>query len=117
MKAGHIKSGVQGVQVVQYLFQCILRKEEIVESFEITGQYNRKTGMCDVEQILRQCKSTFTREKITKVWEILPSLIKIMMEKGELAEEDYDCRGLSFSEVAGENQRMIQSLIVVGMFS
>jgi hypothetical protein len=105
MKAGHIKSGVQGVQVVQYLFQCTLRKDVIVESFEITGQYNRKTGMCDVEQILRQCKSKFTVEEITKVWEMLPFLMKIMMEKGELAEEDYDCLGLSFSEAAGKKSK------------
>jgi hypothetical protein len=105
MKTGHIKSGVQGVQVVQYLFQCTLRKDLIVDSFEITGQYNRKTGMCDVEQILRQCKSKFTQEEVTKVWEMLPTLISLMVEKGELAEEDYDCIGLSRNELNGKKSR------------
>jgi hypothetical protein len=105
MKAGHIKSGVQGVQVVQYLFQCTLRKDIIVDSFEITGQYNRKTGTCDVEQILRQCKSKFTQEEVAKVWEMMPSLMKIMIEKGELAEEDYDCLGWSENKEAGKKSR------------
>jgi hypothetical protein len=105
MIVGHIKSGVQGIQVVQYLFQCTLRKDMIVESFEITGQYNRKTGKCDVEQILKQCKSIFTVEEVTRIWELLPNLMERMMDKGELDEADYDCLGLSSSVVPGQKSK------------
>jgi transposase len=89
MKDGKAKAAVEGLQVVQYILQTTLRKDMIVNSFEIIGQYDAKTGKCDVERILRQCRTKFTQEQITKVWELLPSLCKKMMEKGELSEEDY----------------------------
>jgi hypothetical protein len=40
----HVKSCVEGLQVVQYILQTTLRKDIIVESFKITGQYDPKEG-------------------------------------------------------------------------
>ena len=66
-----------------------MRRDIIVQSFEIVGQYDRTTGGCNVEQVLRQCKTPFTTEEITKVWEHLPRLCNILKTKGEIQESDY----------------------------
>ena len=40
----HVKSCIEGLQVVQYNLQTTLRKDIIVESFKITGQYDPVTA-------------------------------------------------------------------------
>ena len=87
--AHHIKGIYEGVQTVQYIISTTTRRDIIVQSFEIVGQYDRKTGGCNVEQILRQCKTPFTTEEITKVWEHLPRLCNILKKKGEIPEIDF----------------------------
>lgn len=47
------------------------------------------TGGCNVEQVLRQCKTPFTTDEVTKVWEHLPRLCNILKTKGEISEKDY----------------------------
>ena len=66
-----------------------MRKDVITQSFEIVGEYDRTTGGCNVEQILKQCKTPFTVEEVTKVWEHLPRLCNILKSKGEIQEKDY----------------------------
>jgi hypothetical protein len=56
MPCHHVKSCIEGLQVVQYILQTTLRKDIIVESFKITGQYDPITAGCDVDRILGQCK-------------------------------------------------------------
>lgn len=85
----HIKGIYEGVQTVQYIISTTMRRDIIVQSFEIVGQYDRTTGGCNVEQVLRQCKTPFTTEEITKVWEHLPRLCNILKTKGEIQESDY----------------------------
>jgi hypothetical protein len=105
MKSHHIQSAINGIQVVQYILQTTLRKDMIVQSFEIIGQYNRSTGKCDVDRILGQCRTPFTTEEVQKVWEMLPTLSKLMMEKGELSEEDYQCLGFGDIDANGKKCR------------
>ena len=85
----HVKGIYEGVQTVQYIISTTMRRDIIVQSFEIVGQYDRVTGGCNVEQVLRQCKTPFTQEEVTKVWEHLPRLCRILKTKGEIAEKDY----------------------------
>ena len=85
----HVKGIYEGVQTVQYIISTTMRKDTITQSFEIVGQYDRKTGGCNVEQVLKQCKTPFTTEEVTKVWEHLPRLCNILKTKGEIQEKDY----------------------------
>ena len=71
-----------------------MRRDIIVQSFEIVGQYDRVTGSCTVEKILGQCKTPSTTEEVTKVWEHLPRLCLILKTKGEIAEKDYAPLGI-----------------------
>ena len=89
LPAHHIKGIYEGVQTVQYIISTTMRRDIIVQSFEIVGQYDRVTGGCNVEKILSQCKTPFTTEEVTKVWEHLPRLCRILKTKGEIAEKDY----------------------------
>ena len=74
---------------MQYNISATRRKDIITQSFEIVGQYDRITEGCNVEQILRQCKTPFTTEEVNKVWEHLPRLCGILKSKGEIQEKDY----------------------------
>ena len=63
--AHHIKGIYEGLQTVQYIISTTMRRDIIVRSFEIVGQYDRVTGGCNVEQVLRQCKTPFTTDEVT----------------------------------------------------
>ena len=90
----HVKGIYEGVQTVQYIISTTMRRDIIVQSFEIVGQYDRGTGSCNVEKILGQCKTPFTTEEVTKVREHLPRLCLILKTKGEIAERDYAPLGI-----------------------
>ena len=85
----HMKGIYEGVQTVQYIISTTMRRDIIIQSFEIVGQYDRVTGGCNVEKILSQCRTPFTTEEVTKVWEHLLRLCHILKTKGEIAEKDY----------------------------
>ena len=104
-KAHHIKSLILGVQIVQYILQTTLRKDTIMDSFEITGQYMKATGKCSVEKILGQCKQTFTTDEVTKIWSLLLTLCNILKLKGELQEKDYMPLGMGDATAAGRRPR------------
>ena len=89
-QVAHIKMLIAGVQMVQYVLSTTMRRDMIVKSFAITGQYDTEKGGCNVERILGQCKSKFTTEEVTKVWELLPSLCKLLKDNGELKEKDFE---------------------------
>ena len=89
----HVKSCVEGLQCVQYILQTTLRKDIIVESFKITGQYDPATGGCNVDRILGQCKEPFTAYEVQQVKNALPRLCALMKENGELKEVDYEVLG------------------------
>ena len=85
----HIKGTYEGVQTVQYIISTTMRRDIIIQSFEIVGQYDHLTVGCNVEQVLRQCKTPFTTDEVTRVWEHLPRLCNILKSKGEISEKDY----------------------------
>lgn len=87
--ASHIKPFITGLQTVQFILSTTMRRDMIIESFAITGQYDPVVGGCNVERILGQCKTKFTAEEITKVWALLPVLCKLFKENGELKEKDF----------------------------
>lgn len=89
----HVKSCIEGLQVVQYILQTTLRKDIIVESFKITGQYDPVSGGCDVDRILGQCKEEFTIKEVNQVKRALPQLCALMKANGELKERDYEILG------------------------
>jgi hypothetical protein len=93
MPCHHVKSCIEGLQVVQYILQTTLRKDIIVESFKITGQYDPITAGCDLDRILGQCKEPFMTHEVAKVWKCLPALANLMIENGELKEKDYEILG------------------------
>lgn len=101
----HIKAFVLGIQIVQHILQTTMRKDTIVNSFHKTGQYSKRSGKCSVERILGQCKSQFTVDEVTKVYENLPSLCKIMKERGELLENDYLPLGMNEQLLPGRRGR------------
>ena len=88
-QVAHIKLLIAGVQMVQYVLSTTMRRDMIVKSFAITGQYDPEKGGCNVERILGQCKSKFTTEEVTKVWELLPTLCALLKDNGELREKDF----------------------------
>lgn len=104
-KSHHIKSLILGLQIVQYILQTTLRKDTIMDSFEITGQYMKATGKCSVEKILGQCKQAFTTEEVTKVWSLLPTLCDVLKLRGELQEKDFLPLGMSDETPAGKKSR------------
>ena len=73
-QVSHIKMLIAGVQMVQYVLSTTMRRDMIVKSFAITGQYDPEKGRCNVERIVGQCKSKFTTKEVAKVWELLPTL-------------------------------------------
>ena len=89
----HVKSCIEGLQVVQYILQTTLRRDIIVESFKITGQYDPLSGGCDVDRILGQCREPFTTKEVVQVKSALPQLCSLMKENGELKEKDYEVLG------------------------
>jgi hypothetical protein len=93
MPAHHVKSAVEGLQLVQYILQTTLRKDIIIESFKITGQYDPTKGGCNVDRILGQCKVPFTVKEVAKVKEVLPHLCTLLKQNGELKEADYEILG------------------------
>jgi hypothetical protein len=105
MKLDHAQKTVAGLQVAKNILQTTLRSDMIVESFELTGQYDPIMGGCDVEKILGQCSSKFTPEEVTKVWECLPRLKKLMLEKGELDEADYEMLEIDLPDNVGQRCR------------
>ena len=88
-KPHHIKAFILGIQIVQHILQTTLRKDMVSDSFSITGQYDKRTGKCDVDRILEQCKEPFTTEESTKIWAYLPTLSNVLKEKGEIMEKDF----------------------------
>jgi hypothetical protein len=60
MKLDHAQKTVAGLQVAKYVLQTTLRSDMIVESFELTGQYDPTLGGCDVDVILGQWSSKFS---------------------------------------------------------
>ena len=104
-KPHHIKAFILGIQIVQHILQTTLRKDIVSDSFTITGQYDKQTGKCDVDRILRQCKEPFTTEEVTKVWSYLPTLCNILKEKGEIPEKDYLPLGMSEPVEPGKRGR------------
>ena len=72
--------------MVQYVLSRTMTRDMIVKS---TGQYDPEKGGCNVERILGQCKSKFTTEEVTKVWELLPTLCALLKDNGELKEKDF----------------------------
>ena len=94
-KSHHIKAFILGIQIVQHILQTTLRKDMVSDSFSITGQYDKRTGKCDVDRILGQCKEPFTIEESTKIWAFLPTLSNILKEKGEIMEKDFLPLGMS----------------------
>ena len=93
MPCHHVKSCIEGLQVVQYMLQTTLRRDMVAESFKITGQYDPALGGCNVEQILGQCKEPFKTHEVAKVWKCMPQLCALMKENGELKEKDYEILG------------------------
>ena len=89
----HVKSCIEGLQVVQYILQTTLRRDIIVESFKITGQYDPVSGGCDVDRILGQYREPFTTTEVAQVRTALPQLCTVMKENGELKEKDYEVLG------------------------
>ena len=92
----HVKSCIEGLQVVQYILQTTIRKDIIVESFKITGQYDPVAGGCSIDRILGQCKEEFTAQEVKQVHNALPQLCTLMKESGKLKEMDYEV--LSFEQ-------------------
>jgi hypothetical protein len=77
----------------------------VCDSFSITGQYIKRTGKCDVDRILGQCKVSFTTEEATKIWEYIPTLCNIIKGKGELTEKDSLPLGISEPPKYGKKSR------------
>jgi hypothetical protein len=94
-KKHHVKAFILGIQIVQHILQTTLRKDMVSDSFSLTGQYIKQTGKCDVDIILGKCKEAFTTEEVTKIWAYLPTLCKILKEKGEIPEKDFLPLGMS----------------------
>jgi hypothetical protein len=101
LPAHRVKGMYESVQTMKYIISTTMRRDIIVQSFEIVGQYDRVTGGCNVEKILGQCKTPFTTEEVTKVWEHLPRLCHILKTKGELAEKDYVPLGIGVVDDGG----------------
>jgi hypothetical protein len=74
----HVKSCIEGIQCVQYILQTTLRKDIVVESFKITGQYDPLAGGCDIDCILGQCKEPFTAHEVQQVKNALSQLSALM---------------------------------------
>lgn len=98
MPSHHVKYAIEGLQVVQYILQTTLRRDLIVESFKITGQYDPGEGKVDVDRILGQCKTPFSLKEVAKVKEVLPQLCDLLKKNGELKEKDYEVLGFDEGE-------------------
>lgn len=93
LPAHHVKSIIEGLQVVQYILQSTIRRDTIVHSFKVTGMYDPTVGGCNVDQILGQCRTPFSVKEVARVKEVLPLLSNLMKENGELKEADYEILG------------------------
>jgi hypothetical protein len=94
MSYQHIKYGKFGLLKAHYALVTGLKLETIQESFHLTGIFDQITQKCNPETIIRALRLSISEDQVNTILKALPKLSQLMLEHGELKDEDYIACGI-----------------------